>query len=99
MRSSTSSTSSSPTIRFPSHEGRARGNQLIEAGLVDMVASGRPFIANPDPPARFRHRCAACRSRLTEGLRPDCRGLYGLSRPSDALASHTPMMQRSLRLT
>lgn len=32
---------------------RARGNRLIEAGLVDMAAFGRPFIANPDLPARF----------------------------------------------
>ncbi|HEX7910106.1 MAG TPA: alkene reductase [Paraburkholderia sp.] len=32
---------------------RARGNRLIEAGLADMVAFGRPFIANPDLPARF----------------------------------------------
>jgi N-ethylmaleimide reductase len=32
---------------------RARGNRLIEAGLVDMVAFGRPFIANPDLPTRF----------------------------------------------
>ncbi|PCE33243.1 alkene reductase [Burkholderia ubonensis subsp. mesacidophila] len=32
---------------------RARGNRLIEAGLVDMVAFGRPFIANPDLPQRF----------------------------------------------
>lgn len=32
---------------------RARGNRLIEAGLVDMVAFGRPFIGNPDLPARF----------------------------------------------
>ncbi|WNC93418.1 alkene reductase [Paraburkholderia sp. FT54] len=32
---------------------RARGNRLVEAGLVDMVAFGRPFIANPDLPARF----------------------------------------------
>lgn len=32
---------------------RARGNRLIEAGLADMVAFGRPFIANPDLPTRF----------------------------------------------
>jgi len=32
---------------------RARGNRLIHDGLVDMVAFGRPFIANPDLPARF----------------------------------------------
>jgi N-ethylmaleimide reductase len=30
-----------------------RGNRLIEEGLVDLVAFGRPFIANPDLPARF----------------------------------------------
>ncbi|MDF3838797.1 alkene reductase [Cupriavidus basilensis] len=32
---------------------RERGNELIGAGLVDMVAFGRPFIANPDLPKRF----------------------------------------------
>ncbi|HTI18477.1 MAG TPA: alkene reductase [Trinickia sp.] len=32
---------------------RARGNRLIESGLVDMVAFGRPFIANPDLPTRL----------------------------------------------
>ncbi len=32
---------------------RERGNRLIADGLVDLVAFGRPFIANPDLPARF----------------------------------------------
>jgi N-ethylmaleimide reductase len=32
---------------------RERGNLLIEQGLVNLVAFGRPFIANPDLPARF----------------------------------------------
>ena len=32
---------------------RERGNRLIEGGLVDMVAFGRPYIANPDLPERF----------------------------------------------
>jgi len=32
---------------------RERGNRLIEQRLVDLVAFGRPFIANPDLPARF----------------------------------------------
>jgi N-ethylmaleimide reductase len=30
-----------------------RGNRLIEAGFADSIAFGRPFIANPDLPARF----------------------------------------------
>ena len=30
-----------------------RGNALLEAGLADMIAFGRPFIANPDLPARL----------------------------------------------
>jgi N-ethylmaleimide reductase len=32
---------------------RERANKLIEDGLADLVAFGRPFIANPDLPARF----------------------------------------------
>ena len=32
---------------------RDRGNRLIQEGLVDLVAFGRLFIANPDLPARF----------------------------------------------
>jgi N-ethylmaleimide reductase len=31
----------------------ARGEQIIETGLADLIAFGRPFIANPDLPARF----------------------------------------------
>jgi N-ethylmaleimide reductase len=27
-----------------------RGNRLIEEGVTDMVAFGRPYIANPDYP-------------------------------------------------
>ncbi|MBX9756525.1 MAG: alkene reductase, partial [Pseudomonadaceae bacterium] len=30
-----------------------RGAALIEQGLVDLIAFGRPFIANPDLPARL----------------------------------------------
>jgi N-ethylmaleimide reductase len=32
---------------------RERGNQLVADGLVDLVAFGETFIANPDLPARF----------------------------------------------
>ncbi|MDH0865576.1 alkene reductase [Mitsuaria sp. GD03876] len=31
----------------------ARARPLLDAGLVDLVAFGRPFIANPDLPARL----------------------------------------------
>jgi N-ethylmaleimide reductase len=34
---------------------RDRGNRLIEKELVDSVAFGRPYIANPDLPERFLH--------------------------------------------
>jgi N-ethylmaleimide reductase len=30
-----------------------RANHLIEAGLADSIAFGRPYIANPDLPMRF----------------------------------------------
>ena len=34
-----------------------RGNRLIEAGLADSIAFGRPYIANPDlPDSLFRWR-------------------------------------------
>ncbi len=33
---------------------RASGNQVIGQGEADLVAYGRPFIANPDLPERFR---------------------------------------------
>ncbi len=32
---------------------RERGNQLIDGGLVDLVAFGEMFVANPDLPQRF----------------------------------------------
>lgn len=31
------------------------GAELIEAGLVDFIAYGRKFLANPDLPHRFKH--------------------------------------------
>lgn len=34
---------------------RQRAETMIESGLVDIVAFGRPFIANPDLPHRYRH--------------------------------------------
>ncbi|HBN9703303.1 TPA: alkene reductase [Pseudomonas aeruginosa] len=32
-----------------------RGARILEAGLGDLIAFGRPFIANPDLPARIAH--------------------------------------------
>ncbi|MCZ4282933.1 alkene reductase [Kiloniella laminariae] len=37
---------------------RERGAKILEQGLADMVAYGRPFIANPDLPRRFREELA-----------------------------------------
>lgn len=33
----------------------SRGEALLADGLADLIAFGRPFIANPDLPARIRH--------------------------------------------
>ncbi|MGY4494057.1 alkene reductase [Pseudomonas sp. TE3610] len=32
-----------------------RGNRVLDAGLADLIAFGRPFIANPDLPRRLAH--------------------------------------------
>lgn len=32
-----------------------RGTRILEAGLADLIAFGRPFIANPDLPNRLAH--------------------------------------------
>jgi N-ethylmaleimide reductase len=48
---------------------QTRGNRIIEEGLADMVAFGKPFIANPDLPHRF-----AAHVPLIEG---DPRTYYG----------------------
>lgn len=34
---------------------KARAEAILDAGLADIVAFGRPFIANPDLPSRLRH--------------------------------------------
>lgn len=35
---------------------RKRGNEIVAAGDADLVAYGRPFIANPDLPERFARK-------------------------------------------
>ncbi|MER7857819.1 alkene reductase [Amycolatopsis japonica] len=40
-------------LRSEKPTSRAEGESLIRAGLADVVAFGRLFIANPDLPARF----------------------------------------------
>ncbi len=34
---------------------QAKAEQILSSGLADLVAFGRPFIANPDLPDRLRH--------------------------------------------
>ncbi|MEO1091159.1 MAG: alkene reductase [Pseudomonadota bacterium] len=43
----------SGTIIVAGRFDRARGDAIIEFGLADLVAFGRPFVANPDLPARL----------------------------------------------
>ncbi|MBD3924243.1 alkene reductase [Nocardioides cavernae] len=41
---------------------RRRADEVLETGLVDLVAFGRPFIGNPDLPARLRDGIALAES-------------------------------------
>src|SRR5260370_42168605 len=45
-----------------------RGNRLIAEGLADLVAFGRPYIANPDMVEPARHPPPPSRSRLANTL-------------------------------
>jgi len=53
---------------------RERGNQLISDGLVDLVAFGEPFIANPDLPARFAAVAPIERSNRASHYTPGSHG-------------------------
>ncbi|MGG2396014.1 alkene reductase [Pseudomonas sp. SH1-B] len=46
-------TSFSGKILYAGRYTAERGERLIELGLADLIAFGRPFIANPDLPARI----------------------------------------------
>ncbi|CAE6932905.1 alkene reductase [Ectopseudomonas khazarica] len=46
-------TSFSGKILYAGRYTAERGERLVEAGLADLIAFGRPFIANPDLPARI----------------------------------------------
>lgn len=53
---------------------RERGNQLIADGLVDLVAFGEKFIANPDLPERFAALTPIVRSDRASHYTPGPRG-------------------------
>jgi hypothetical protein len=36
-----------------------KGNKIIEEGYADLVAYGKPYIANPDLVERFEHNLAS----------------------------------------
>jgi hypothetical protein len=58
---------------------RERGNRLIEDGLTDMVAFGRPLHRQPRPAGALRLRSAAGRTRLEYSLCLRSRRLHRLS--------------------
>jgi 2,4-dienoyl-CoA reductase-like NADH-dependent reductase (Old Yellow Enzyme family) len=37
---------------------KKKGNKVIEEGYADLVAYGKPYIANPDLVERFEHNLA-----------------------------------------
>ncbi len=53
---------------------RESGEAIVEAGTADLVAYGRPFLANPDLPLRFAAQAAGLDAPLNE---PDSDTFYG----------------------
>lgn len=53
---------------------RDEGEAVTEAGTADLVAYGRPFLANPDLPIRFAAQAAGLDAPLNE---PDKSTFYG----------------------
>ncbi|PAP78263.1 alkene reductase [Rubrivirga marina] len=53
---------------------REEGEAIVEAGTADLVAYGRPFLANPDLPIRFAAQAAGLDAPLNE---PDRGTFYG----------------------
>jgi N-ethylmaleimide reductase len=51
-----------------------RGNRLIEAGLADSIAFGRPYIANPDLPERFLGALSSTKLVGQQFMHPDRKG-------------------------
>ena len=55
-------------------DGREDGDAVIEAGTADLVAYGRPFLANPDLPIRYAAQAAGLGAPLNA---PDSDTFYG----------------------
>lgn len=53
---------------------RERGEALLQQGLVDLIAFGRPFIANPDLPARLAQHWPLAELDSTRLFGGDARG-------------------------
>lgn len=53
---------------------RERGEDLLQQGLVDLIAFGRPFIANPDLPARLAQHWPLAEFDSTRLLGGDAQG-------------------------
>ncbi|WP_420455108.1 alkene reductase [Rubrivirga sp.] len=53
---------------------REQGEAIVDAGAADLVAYGRPFLANPDLPIRFAAQAAGLDAPLNE---PDPATFYG----------------------
>ena len=59
---------------------RERGNRLIAEGLADLIAFGRPYIANPDLVTRFAAN-APLNAKLGGGIAADIgHAVAGVSR-------------------
>ena len=63
---------------------RERANRLIAEGLVDLVAFGRPYIANPDLVERFAKN-AALPKWIGKPFMPRARTAIPITQPTNHL--------------
>ena len=73
----------------------ARAESDLAAGKCDLVAVGRPFLANPDLFARWKSGSGRERARFRHVLHAGAEGLYRLPGPGRIAESRGPGFSRS----
>lgn len=77
------------TIMVAGRYTAERGNALLELGLVDLIAFGRPFIANPDLPRRLANNLPLADFESSTLFGGDAHGYTDYPALADTAAPHT----------